>query len=142
MTKAVQTFKVAGIATLRGETKVRFSDNIVRRIKQYAKAGSTRIDFIELPSEMTKIDAIKFLQAHADFQSPGDQATLSETLEVKVKEAGKAAKVVAVTKGKAKAKTTVKSKVAPKPTLAGIKARVSKPVKAKAAPEAVAAAKE
>ena len=125
MTKTVQTFKVAGIATLRGETKVRFSDNIVRRIKQYTKAGSTRIDFIDLPSEMTKIDAIKFLQGHADFQSPGDQATLVETLEVKVKEAAKAAKSVSVTKGKAKAKTTVlKTKM--KPTLAGIKARVKK----------------
>ena len=141
MTKAVQTFKVAGIATLRGETKVRFSDNIVRRIKQYAKAGSTRIDFIELPSEMTKIEAIKFLQAHADFQSPGDQVTLVETLEVKVKEAGKATKAVSVTKGKAKAKATV-TKTKTKPTLADIKARVSKPAKAKAAPEAVAAVTE
>lgn len=125
MTKGVQTFKVAGIATLRGETKVRFSDNIVRRIKQYAKAGSTRIDFIELPSEMSKIEAIKFLQVHADFQSPEDQATLSETLEVKVKEADKTVKSVSVTKGKAKAKTTVTKE---KPSLEKIKARAKKAV--------------
>lgn len=131
MTKAVQVFKVAGIATLNGSTKVCFSDNIVRRIKQYAKAGSTRIDFIELPSEMTKIDAIKFLQTHAEFQSPSDQATLSETLEVKVKEASKATKSsVVVTKDKTKAKTTV-SKT--KPSLDAIKARA----KSVSVPEAV-----
>lgn len=120
MTKR-QLFNVAGITTTVADnvTKVRFSDNSVRRIKQYTKDGSSRIDFVELPSKMTKIDAIKFLMTHADFQSPSDQATLAETLENKEIEAKKATKASSVTVSKEKAKDTVKT------TSVSIKARAT-----------------
>ena len=113
MANSAQTFKVAGITVHNGNAKVRFTDDMVRRIKQFTKGGATRCDFVELPSEMTKVEALKYLQSHADFQSAEDQATLADTLSDKVKEASK---------GTVKVKAT-------KPSLDAIKARGKKAVK-------------
>jgi len=110
MANTSQTFKVAGITIHNGNAKVRFTDDMVRRIKQFTKGGASRVDFVELPSEMTKIEALKYLQAHADFQSAEDQATLADTLADKEKEA---------TKGTVKVKAS-------KPSLDAIKARGKK----------------
>lgn len=115
---ANQTFKVAGITTHNGNTKVRFTDDMVRRIKQFSKGGATRIDLIELPSEMSKIEALQYMATHAEFQSAGDQATISDALADKQKEANKGSVKVKVTKTakpsmdaiKARAKTQVKAK--------------------------------
>ena len=111
---AKQTFKVAGMTTNNGNTKVRFTDDMVRRIKQFTKGGHTRVDFVDLPSEMTKIEALNYLATHADFQSPADQATIADTLADKTKEASKG---------------TVKVKVSKtKPSIDAIKARAKKNV--------------
>lgn len=117
-------FKVAGITVHNGTAKVRFTDDMVRRIKQFTKGGATRCDFVELPSEMTKVDALNFLKDHQDFQSPEDQATINDALidrqekspkrEVKVK----------------------KSKEDAKPSLEKIKARV-KSKKVEVSPEQI-----
>ena len=112
---AKQTFKVAGMTTNNGNTKVRFTDDMVRRIKQFTKGGHTRVDFVDLPSEMTKVEALNYLATHADFQSPADQATIADTLADKMKEASKG---------------TVKVKVAKtKPSIDAIKARAKKATK-------------
>jgi hypothetical protein len=109
---ANQTFKVAGITTHGASTKVRFTDDMVRRVKQFSKGGATRIDLIELPSEMNKIEALKYLQTHADFQSGDDQAVISDALADREKEAKKG---------------TVKVKGAKaKPSIDAIKARAKK----------------
>ena len=112
---AKQTFKVAGMTTNNGNTKVRFTDDMVRRIKQFTKGGHTRVDFVDLPSEMTKVEALNYLSTHADFQSPADQATIADTLADKTKEASKG---------------TVKVKVSKtKPSIDAIKARAKKSTK-------------
>jgi len=112
---AKQTFKVAGMTTNNGNTKVRFTDDMVRRIKQFTKGGHTRVDFVDLPSEMTKIEALNYLATHADFQSPADQATIADTLADKMKEANKG---------------TVKVKASKtKPSIDAIKARAKKATK-------------
>jgi hypothetical protein len=107
---AKQTFKVAGITTHGTESKVRFTDDLIRRVKQFSKGGATRIDLMELPNEMTKVEALKYLQSHADCQSPSDQALISDALADRMKEASK---------GEVKVKTTK----AAKPSLDAIKAR-------------------
>lgn len=107
---ANQTFKVAGITTHGTSTKVRFTDDLVRRVKQFSKGGATRIDLLELPSEMTKIEALKFLQTHADYQSGDDQAVISDALADRAKEASKGTVKVKVSKAK--------------PSMDAIKARV------------------
>ena len=114
---AKNTFKVAGITTHGTNTKVRFTDDLVRRVKQFGKGGASRIDLIELPSEMTKLEALKYLSTHADFQSAEDQATIADAISDRSKEASK---------GEVKVRT---SKTA-KPSLANIKARGKKEVTA------------
>jgi hypothetical protein len=44
---------------------------------------------MELPNEMSKLEALAYLQTHADFQSPSDQATISDSVSDKTKEANK-----------------------------------------------------
>jgi len=112
---AKQTFKVAGMNTNNGNTKVRFTDDMVRRIKQFTKGGHTRVDFVDLPSEMTKVEALNYLATHANFQSPADQATIADTLADKLKEANKGTVKVKVTKTK--------------PNIDAIKARAKKATK-------------
>lgn len=113
---ANQTFKVAGITVHNGNAKVRFTDDMVRRIKQFTKGGASRADFVELPTEMTKVEALKYMQTHADFQSAEDQATIADSLA----DREKAPATVKVKVSKAKAK----------PSIDAIKARAKKPVKA------------
>lgn len=116
-----QTFKVVGITVHNGNAKVRFTDDMVRRIKQFTKGGATRCDFIELADPMTKVDALRFMLGHEQFQSAGDQATITESIEDRAKEA----RVSVVVKGKAaKAAKTGKSKA--KPSLDAIKSRARK----------------
>ena len=109
---ANQTFKVVGITVHGDSTKVRFTDDMVRRIKQFTKGGASRCDFVELPNEMTKVEALKYLAAHVDFQSPGDQATIADCLEDRMKESSKGEVKVKAPKAK--------------PSLEAIKARGKK----------------
>ena len=111
---ANQTFKVAGITVHNGNAKVRFTDDMVRRVKQFSKGGASRIDLVELPSEMTKLEALAYLQAHVDFQSAGDQATIGDAITDRTKEANKGTVKVRATKAKAK------------PSIDAIKARAKK----------------
>lgn len=113
---ADQTFTMAGISAHNGNAKVRFANDMVRRIKLFLKGKSPadRVDFIELPTAMTKIEALKYLQAHEQFQSAADQATIADTLADKVK---------AVSKGEVKVRTP---KAKTKPSLDSIKARAKK----------------
>lgn len=112
-----QTFKVVGITVHNGNAKVRFTDDMVRRVKQFTKGGATRCEFIELPSEMTKIDALKYMLTQEVFASAEDQATINDSIEDRVKEANKGTV-------KVKAKP---SKVKAKPSIEAIKARAKKP---------------
>jgi len=114
---AKQTFKFAGISVNNGNAKVRFTDDMVRRIKQFTKGvnKASRIDLVELPSEMSKVEALQYLATHADFQSASDQATIADTLADKIKEANK---------GTVKVKSTKT-----KPSIDAIKARAKKSTK-------------
>jgi hypothetical protein len=113
---ANQTFKVVGITTHGDSTKIRFTDDMVRRIKQFSKGGASRVDFIELPSEMTKLEALKYMATQPEFASAGDQATIADCIEDRVKEANK---------GTVKVKTTKTTK-STKPSIDAIKARGAK----------------
>jgi len=115
-----QTFKVVGITVHNGNAKVRFTDDMVRRVKQFTKGGATRCDFIELPSEMTKIEALKYMLTCKEFSSAEDQTTIEDTLSDKEREA---------TKGEVRVKA--------KPSLNAIKARPRKDVTVEDVLEAV-----
>ena len=90
------TFTVVGITDHGGNVKVRFTDDMVRRVKQFSKGGAGRIDFIELPEPMTKIEALKYMLTRKEFSSEDDQATIQDVLEDKIKEARKGSGTVKV----------------------------------------------
>ena len=84
-----QTFSVVGITEHNGNSKVRFTDDMVRRVKQFSKGGATRCEFISLPEAMTKLDGLEFMLTHPSFQSPEDQATISDAIADRSKASGK-----------------------------------------------------
>ena len=55
-------FTVAGTATQHGVTKARFANDLVARIKILNKNGCTDINLVELPTPMTKLQALQYLQ--------------------------------------------------------------------------------
>ena len=75
-----QTFSVVGITEHNGNSEVRFTEDMVRRVKQFTKGGATRCEFITLSESMTKLDALEFMLTHDMFSSPEDQATISDAI--------------------------------------------------------------
>lgn len=108
-------FKVAGITVHNGTAKVRFTDDMVRRIKQFTKGGATRCDFVELPNEMSKVEALEYMKSHSTFQSAEDQATINDAMLDRQEKPAKTEVKVKVKKDKAE-----------KPSLEKIKARAKK----------------
>ena len=110
---STKLFTVVGITVHNGNAKVRFTDDMGRRVKQFSKGGATRVDFVTLPNAMSKIDALRYMLTLSNFASAEDQATINETLADREREARKGeVKVQAkpsldAIKGRAKAKSTV-----------------------------------
>ena len=88
-----QTFSVVGITEHNGNSKVRFTEDMVRRVKQFSKGGATRVEFITLPEAMTKLDGLEFMLTHDMFSSPEDQATISDAIADRSKSSSKSYKV-------------------------------------------------
>lgn len=109
-----QKFKVVGITVHNGNAKVRFTDDMIRRVKQFTKGGATRCEFVELPNEMTKLEALNYMLTLPNYSSASDQATINDSIADRVKEAKK---------GEVKVKA-----VKPKPNLDAIKNRGKKSV--------------
>lgn len=84
-----QTFSVVGITEHNGISKVRFTDDMVRRVKQFSKGGASRVDFIELPERMNKIEALRYMLTRKEYNSADDQALIEDTLGDKERESRK-----------------------------------------------------
>ena len=87
-------FTVAGTATNpNGTTKARFANDLVARIKILNKAGCTAINLVELPSAMTKLQALQYLQeqgvtgdaGYAVANKLAEKTKIAKKGEVKVK---------------------------------------------------------
>ena len=90
-------YTVAGVSTLNGETKARFANDVMR-VKVLRKNGHENIVLIELPSEMTKLQAAEFIKDLSEFQAPEAQEAIDEAI------GKRAGKPQFETKPKAKAK--------------------------------------
>lgn len=55
-------FKVAGVSTLNGVTKVRFANDFVSRVKMLIKSGHTDIELIELTEPLSKSEVVRYLK--------------------------------------------------------------------------------
>jgi hypothetical protein len=89
-------FTVAGTATNpNGTTKARFANDLVARIKILNKAGCTAINLVELPSPMTKLQALQYLTeqgvagdaGYAVANKLAEKTKIAKKGEVKVKAA-------------------------------------------------------
>lgn len=99
-------YTVAGTATNRGITKVRFANDIVSRVKILAKAGCTDIDLVELPQPMTKLEALAWLQQR---DVTGD-AAYAISVKMAEKQREHRRRQVAVTLSRGTARTSTKAK--------------------------------
>jgi len=86
---SAKLFSVVGITVHNGNAKVRFTEDMGRRVKQFSKGGATRVDFVNLPNAMNKIDALRYMLTLEQFASAEDQATITETLNDREREARK-----------------------------------------------------
>jgi hypothetical protein len=100
-------FTVAGTATNpNGTTKARFANDLVARIKILNKAGCTAINLVELPSPMTKLQALQYLTEQGVTGDAG--YAVANKLAEKTKIAKKGEVKVAGASIKATAKTSAK----------------------------------
>lgn len=77
-----KTFTVAGTATNPdGTTKARFANDLVARIKILNKAGCTNINLVELPSPMTKVEALEFLAGTGNYTGDAAEAISSRAAD-------------------------------------------------------------
>lgn len=107
-------YTVAGVSTLNGDTKARFANDVMR-IKVLAKNGHENIQLVELPNEMTKVEASKFLATLPEFQDAASQEAIAEYLTKHDKQP----------KAKVEVKKAVKKAVASKPAKAKATAKVA-----------------
>ena len=75
-------FNVRGTSKLDGEYKVRFANDVMR-IKVLNKHGHEDITLVELPNEMTKLEAAKFIQSLDEFSDVNAQAAIADYLDRK-----------------------------------------------------------
>jgi hypothetical protein len=108
MATVEKMFTVAGTATnADGTVKARFANDLVARIKILNKAGCTNINLIELPSPMTKLQALQHLQSLGITQGDAGYAVANKLAEkTRVAKKGevkvKAVKTTTATKASAK----------------------------------------
>ena len=75
-------FTVAGTATnADGTTKARFANDLVARIKILNKAGCTNINLMDLPSPMTKLQALQVLQDTQGYTGDASYAVANKLAE-------------------------------------------------------------
>lgn len=136
MAKRDTMFKFAGITVHSNgsatRTKVRYGTDFVMRFKQLNNPkkiedkrlgvclAPVRVDLVELPEPMLKVDALKWLLTHETFKSPEDQALIQDEIDNRTPKAPK--------QRKAKTERTVKVKASKKeaPSLDSIKSRAKK----------------
>lgn len=87
MTKTNKVYTVAGLSTLNGVTKMRFANDMAKRVFMLEYAGHTDIRLVELPTEMSKTDAVRYVAAQKDFADVAAQVVATKWL---VKNAGDA----------------------------------------------------
>ena len=63
-------FKIIGVSTFKGVTKVRFANDMVSRVKILNKEGHTDINLRELDTPMSKPDAVAYLKTTELMDNP------------------------------------------------------------------------
>ncbi len=109
-------FTVAGTSTLNGEMKVRFANDVMR-IKVLAKHGHEDITLVELPSAMSKLEAVKFIKTVDEFAGVAEQAAIADYLDRKDEKPTKAKAEKTAAPAKAATAKAPKAKAAKAPAV-------------------------
>jgi hypothetical protein len=134
MTNTNALFTVSGITTdAQGNSKVRWTQDLIRRTKLFAKQGYVRIDLVDLPQPMTKLEALAYISTLPQFDNAGDRMTIEDAAAYREKAKAKAdGTYVARPRGRPRkhpvAEVVVKAKrgkVKAAPSLDAIKARAA-----------------
>lgn len=72
-----KTYTVAGVSTLNGVTKPRFSNDFEKRLFMLEYTGHENIAIVELPTAMTKLEAVEHLKTLPAFQTEVAAAALA-----------------------------------------------------------------
>ena len=79
--QGVKMFKFVGFSTKDGQVKVRYANDMAARIKILISAGDTNIEFVELPNEMSREDAMNYgLQLPLVFNNVAAKEAFESTL--------------------------------------------------------------
>lgn len=113
MANTEKLFDVVGTSFHDGQTKVRWGNDIVLRVKALARRGHSEIKLMELPREMTKLEAVEYLQTQPLSR---EEQFVVDTKVVQMRKKESSAVKKATTKGEVKA-------VKAGPSLAKIRAR-------------------
>jgi len=85
-----KTFKVAGIATdSKGNTKVRYANDLQKRVVVLFTNKFTNINFVELPQQMSKLDACNYILELDNFKND------KSVIELEIRKMNKKIKVTA-----------------------------------------------
>jgi hypothetical protein len=85
-----KTFKVAGIATdHKGNTKVRYANDLQKRVVVLFTNKFTNINFVELPQQMSKLDACNYILELDNFKND------KSVIELEIRKMNKKIKVTA-----------------------------------------------
>ena len=85
-----KTFKVAGIATdHKGNTKVRYANDLQKRVVVLYTNKFTNINFVELPQQMSKLDACNYILELDNFKND------KSVIELEIRKMNKKIKVTA-----------------------------------------------
>ena len=111
-------FTVAGITTHRGvtpggavveRTKVRYGTDMIRLVKMLNSPkkvwdrpngiglAPVRLDLVDLPQALTKLDSLQFLAGNESFQGADDQFLIREEIRDRTKQAAREAKRATLT---------------------------------------------
>ena len=107
----MSTFKITGVSKLKGSFKVRFANDMTR-VKVLVKTGHSDIELLELPTAMSKPEAVTFLKTSALYENSEYRYAI-DTADAKYN----GSDVVKVSK------PNIASKTKAKPSLEAIKAR-------------------
>jgi len=117
-----KTFSHAGVSKLNGEFKVRFANDALRT-KVLIKNDHTDIDIIELPTPMTKEDAVAYLIS-IDFATKNTERNEEVHAALLAEVDKRSDKPEGASKDKPR-KEAKKPKKPAKPSMEGIKAKVA-----------------
>lgn len=84
-TKTAMTYTVFGVSFYRGKHRLRFSNDLAKRMATLVALGDEEINIVELPSAMNKLQAVQWAQASGQFETDAEKALIAEFIEKNTK---------------------------------------------------------